>query len=118
METGPGQVICAPLTHVTVACKNAARRRTTAARRGSCGWDVLTRTELPTRPADEPGKHDASCSGRTRDKQTREENDGEGGFNRVMRLAGGVICGSAVGLRSPGVRITAGPRGFPAREHI
>lgn len=48
VETGPGQVICAPLTHVTGTCKNAARR-------GSCGGDVITLTELPTRPVTSPG---------------------------------------------------------------
>lgn len=112
VETGPGQVICAPLTHVTVTCKDAARRRTTAARGGSWRRRCNHTNGAPNKAGMSPGN--MTRPARRQEKKTMAR----AVSTRVMRLVGRVICGSTVGLRSSGVGITARPRGFPGRERI
>lgn len=112
VETGPGPVICAPLTHVTVTCKNAARRRTTAARRGSCGGDVIALTELPTRPAMSPGNMTRPVR-RDKRQETREDSDGEGGFEPRNEARGSCHLWFGCGLKGQrGSGLQRVPSGF------
>lgn len=75
VETGPGQVMCAALTHVTVTYKNTPRCFYFSALwvsgtcGGSCGWDVIMITQGATAPCVSATrlvlstwKHDSSCT--------------------------------------------------------